>query len=114
MLEQVFPGQTEMARRMRELDWSKTPLGPVEQWPQSLRTSVSICLDCAFPIALWWGPGLTILYNDEYSSCLGGKHPAALSCPGAEVWSEIWDIVGPMLGGVVSTGEATRSRDLQL
>jgi hypothetical protein len=47
------------------------PLGPVEQWPQSLRTSVSTCLDCAFPIILWWGPELTILYNDEYSQFLG-------------------------------------------
>ncbi len=64
MLEQVFPGKSEMARRMRELDWSKTSLGPVEHWPQSLRTSVSTCLDCAFPIVLWWGPELTILYND--------------------------------------------------
>ena len=71
----AFIGTTEMARRMRELDWSKTPLGPVERWPQSLRTSVSTCLDCAFPIVLWWGPELTILYNDEYAQMLGAKHP---------------------------------------
>ena len=67
----VFAGNTEMARRMRELDWSKTPLGPSRQWPQSLRTSVSTCLDCAFPIVLWWGPELAILYNDEYAPILG-------------------------------------------
>ena len=115
MLEQVFPGHTEMARRMRELDWSQTPLGPVEQWPQSLRTSVSICLDCAFPIVLWWGPELAILYNDEYSSYLGPtKHPSALGQPGAIVWSEIWDVIAPMLSGVMTRAEATRSRDLLL
>jgi PAS domain-containing protein len=103
-----------MARRMRALDWSKTPLGSVDQWPQALRTSVSTCLDCAFPIVLWWGPDLSILYNDEYIDFLGPKHPAALGRPGAEVWAEIWDVINPMLSQVVTTGEPTRSRDLLL
>ena len=68
-LKQVFAGDTEMARRMRALDWSSTPLGPVGDWPPALLTSVSICLDCAFPIFVWWGPELVILYNDEYVPC---------------------------------------------
>ena len=111
----VFPGDSEMARRMRALDWSKTPLGPVEQWPASLRTSVSTCLDCAFPIVLWWGPELVILYNDEYMPMLGpAKHPAALGQRGAAVWPEIWDVIEPMLSQVMDRGEATRSRDLLL
>jgi hypothetical protein len=115
MLEDTFPGQTEMARRMRGLDWSQTALGPVDQWPQSLRTSVSTCLDCAFPIVLWWGPELAILYNDEYKQILGpAKHPSALGERGAKVWAEIWDIIGPMLTGVVARAEPTRSRDLML
>jgi signal transduction histidine kinase/DNA-binding response OmpR family regulator len=115
VIEDVFPGNTEMARRMRELDWSTTPLGPVEQWPQSLRTSVSTCLDCAFPIVLWWGPDLTILYNDEYRPMLGpSKHPVALGERGAKVWAEIWDVIGPMLAHVFERAEATRSRDLLL
>ncbi|HET9251822.1 MAG TPA: PAS domain S-box protein, partial [Candidatus Eisenbacteria bacterium] len=114
MLESIFPGATEMARRMRELDWSATSLGPVEGWPQSLRTSVSTCLDCAFPIVLWWGPELTILYNDEYRAALGSKHPGALGMPGSKVWAEIWDVIAPMLAQVMERGEATRSRDLLL
>jgi signal transduction histidine kinase len=104
-----------MARRMRELDWSRTALGPVERWPQALRTSVSTCLDCAFPIVLWWGPELVILYNDEYVPMLGAaKHPIALGQPGAVVWTEIWDVIQPMLGQVMERAEATRSRDLLL
>jgi signal transduction histidine kinase len=115
VIDEIFPGATEMARRMRELDWSGTPLGPVGSWPQSLRTSVSTCLDCAFPIVLWWGPELTILYNDEYRSLLGpAKHPAALGQPGARVWAEIWDVIEPMLTQVMARGEPTRSRDLLL
>ena len=114
-LDAIFPGNSEMARRMRELDWSQTALGPVEQWPQALRTSVSTCLNCAFPIVLWWGRDLTILYNDEYRPALGPeKHPAALGRPGATVWAEIWDVIEPMLTQVYTRGEATRSRDLLL
>jgi PAS domain S-box-containing protein len=115
MLEQIFPGRSEMARRMRALDWSHTPLGPVERWPSALLTSVSTCLDCAFPIVLWWGPELAILYNDEYRQILGpAKHPAALGQPGAQVWAEIWDVIGPMLAEVRERAEPTRSRDLLL
>ena len=104
-----------MARRMRELDWSQTALGSPLRWPQSLRTSVSTCLDCAFPIVLWWGPQLSILYNDEYAQILGPEKDAcALGRPGAEVWAEIWDVIEPMLSQVVRRGEPTRSRDLLL
>jgi PAS domain S-box-containing protein len=114
-LDAIFPGSSEMARRMRELDWSQTALGPVDRWPHALRTSVSTCLNCAFPIVLWWGPDLTILYNDEYSQALGPeKHPAALGQPGSTVWAEIWDVIEPMLMQVYTRGEATRSRDLML
>jgi len=47
LIESVFAGDSEMATRMRALDWSATPLGPVEQWPQALRTSVRMVLDSA-------------------------------------------------------------------
>jgi signal transduction histidine kinase len=99
---------------MRAHDWSATALGPRESWPQSLRTSISICLDCRFPILIWWGPDLVTLYNDDYAPMLGAKHPGALGRKGHEVWSELWPVVGPMLEQVMSTGVATQSRDLLL
>jgi PAS domain S-box-containing protein len=104
-----------MGALMRALDWSTTPLGPASEWPQSLLTSVSTCLGCAFPILIWWGPEHVMLYNDEYRQILGTeKHPAALGAPGRTVFPELWDVIGPMLGQVVSAGQATRSRDLLL
>jgi PAS domain S-box-containing protein len=99
---------------MRDRDWSRTLLGRPETWPQSLRTSVSTCLNCAFPILIWWGPALVKLYNDSYIEILGAKHPEALGSAGRDVWPEIWDVIGPMLGSVMSRGEATRAEDLQL
>ena len=104
-----------MGALFRRLDWSKTALGPVSDWPQSLLTTISTCIDCAFPILIWWGPKLVMLYNDEYRAILGSeKHPKALGTAGQEVWPEIWHVIGPMLNQVVQTGQATRSRDLLL
>jgi signal transduction histidine kinase len=96
---------------MRSLDWSQTALGPAEGWPQSLRSAVSVCIGSRFPIVLYWGPRRVVLYNDAYAEILGGKHPGALGRPCQEVWSEIWDVIAPMLEGVVATGQATWSQD---
>ena len=52
---------------MRNMDWSATTLGPTDTWPQSLRTSVSTCLNCSFPILVWWGPELVKLYKGRAS-----------------------------------------------
>jgi PAS domain S-box-containing protein len=102
-----------MAARMRAFDWSTSALGAPDEWPESLRTAVRICLTSRFPMILWWGPELRFLYNDAYLPLLGSKHPA-LGKPGREVWTEIWHIIGPMLEGVLTTGEATWSDDLLL
>uniref|UniRef100_UPI003B3AE859 PAS domain-containing protein n=1 Tax=Micromonospora sp. TaxID=1876 RepID=UPI003B3AE859 len=106
----VFTGASEMAARMRAFDWPATSLGAVADWPASLRTATRICLTSRFPMIVWWGPELRFLYNDAYGPLLGSKHPA-LGKPGDQVWGEIWHIIGPMLRGVVETGEATWSED---
>ena len=90
-----FPGDSEMAGRMRRLDWSRTELGPSEAWPAHLRQAVSLCLTSRFPILLWWGPSLSVLYNDAYVPLLGpSKHPRVLGRPGQECWGEIWNTIG--------------------
>jgi signal transduction histidine kinase/DNA-binding response OmpR family regulator len=110
----VSVGGGRLDELVRSFDWAKTPLGPAEAWPESLRTSVSTCLASRFPILLWWGPELVKIYNDAYAALLGAKHPGALGRPGREVWPEIWDIIGPMLTGVLERGEATWSEDQML
>ena len=106
-------GGGEMGARMREMDWSRTPLGPPEQWPQSLRSTVSMLLPSRAQIVLFWGPAFVVLYNDAYRPVFGAKHPHALGRPGAEAWSEIWDgQLRALLAGVVDTGEAFWARDL--
>lgn len=93
-LDLIVPG--EMARRVRELDWSQTPLGPPECWSPSLRVAAAMILASAFPMAIRWGPELVVLYNDAYRPILGDKHPAALGRPLRAVWGEIYDDLGPL------------------
>jgi PAS domain S-box-containing protein len=113
-VDEVLAGGGRMGELMRSINWSRTALGPVERWPQSLRTSVSTCLNSRFPILVWWGPELVMLYNDAYSLILGAKHPKSMGARGREVWPEIWPIIGPMLEGVLHRGEATWSENTML
>jgi len=105
-------GGGEMGQFIRGYDWSKTPLGPVESWPQSLRSAVSILLPSKAQICMFWGPELITLYNDAYRPVLGKKHPGALGLPVREVWSEIWETgLKALFEGVLQTGEAFWASD---
>lgn len=101
-------GGGEMGALTRSYDWSKTPVGSFEQWPQSLRTTVSIILRSDFPMFLWWGDEMIQFYNDAYRPSLGieGKHPKALGQRGVECWPEIWPIIYPLIQQVRHTGES--------
>ncbi|BBZ46069.1 ATP-binding protein [Mycobacterium parmense] len=105
----------EMGRRFAEFDWAAHPLGSPRDWAREVRSAVATTLTSRFPLALWLGPqDLFVVYNEAYIEILGDKHPAALGQPGRDVWWDIWDSIGPMLAGVITTGEATWSRDLML
>jgi PAS domain S-box-containing protein len=113
--ETIFVGDSEMALLMRTHDWTQTPLGPVETWPQSLQTTVSLCLESPSPIVIWWGDHWTLLYNDACKPILGStKHPRALGRSGREFWAEIWNVIEPQLTQVFMTGQATWCEDLLL
>ena len=87
-------GGGEMAEVIRTLDWAKTPLGPLESWPQSLRTIVSLCLNSNFPIAIAWGPEQTQIYNDGFRPSCGVRHPQTMGQDFRECWALAWPIVG--------------------
>ena len=106
-------GGGEMGARTRALDWAATPLGPLADWPQSLRSAVGMMLVSRAQVILFWGPEFVVLYNDAYRPVFGGKHPSALGRPGREAWREIWEQqLGPLLQGVVDTGETFWATDL--
>src|ERR1051325_5814956 len=88
-------GGGEMGESIRAFDWSRTPLGPIEGWPQSLRSALSICLNSTSPIPLYGGGDLVLLYSDGWSPTPGEKPPWALGRPAGEAWPEIWHIMEP-------------------
>src|SRR5688572_20850607 len=104
-------GGGELGELTRSFDWSKTSVGSPENWPQSLRTTISIVLNSKFPMFVWWGEDLVQFYNDAYRPSLGneGKHPKALGQTGVECWPEIWPIIKPLIDQVLAGGEATWS-----
>ena len=111
----VFRADQEIGRDLAAVDWASTPLGPVDSWPQSLRTTVNILLASRFPMWMAWGPDLTFFCNAAYRrDTLGLKYPWALGRPAREVWSEIWPDVSPRIEHVLSSGEATWDEALML
>jgi PAS domain S-box-containing protein len=94
-----------MGERIRGHDWSATPLGPPETWPDALRSALSIALHSTFPTAVYWGPDLHLLYGDAWAPIPADKHPWALGRPARDVWSDIWNVIEPQFRQVLDTGQ---------
>jgi signal transduction histidine kinase len=110
-LDHIF-ARGEMADRTRAYDWASTPVGPIDQWPELLRSTVNTLLGSRQPMFLWWGSELTQFYNDAYRPSLGSdKHPKALGQPGRECWPEIWAVIGPLIQRVMEQGEPHWAED---
>ncbi|MFD0751892.1 ATP-binding protein [Mucilaginibacter calamicampi] len=99
--EQFLSGGGEMGKLIRSLDWSQTALGPIENWPQSLRTSVSLCLSSTFPILIAWGPETIQIYNDSYRPICGAKHPESMGMN----FRICWETALPVVGDAFTRGE---------
>jgi PAS domain S-box-containing protein len=90
-----------MRARVRELDWARTPLGPIDRWPSALVVVVDLMLGSAFPQIVLWGPELVQIYNDAYRPLIGVKHPSALGRPIRESWPELWEASRPQFERVL-------------
>jgi PAS domain S-box-containing protein len=102
-----------MIERVRTFDWASTPLGPMAEWPQSLRTAVDMVLHSGHAMCLIWGADRIHIYNDAYAPILGARHPAALGSPTVNVWPELWDQVRPLIDRTFA-GESIVVRDQPL
>ncbi|WDR05107.1 HWE histidine kinase domain-containing protein [Devosia rhodophyticola] len=102
----------EMGQLMRAHDWANSPLGPPENWPQSLRLTIRLILNTRHPMFIWWGPDLIQFYNDAYRLTMGPeRHPSALGQCGRDCWQEIWPIIGPQIEQVMSGRGSTWDED---
>jgi PAS domain S-box-containing protein len=106
-------GGGDMGALIRSMDWSATPLGPLAQWPQSLRTSVSLCLSSTFPILVAWGPEHIQIYNDAYRPICGAKHPSSMGEPFKVCWATALPVVGDAFDSA-SRGHGAYIHDQQM
>lgn len=99
-------GSGEMATLIRAHDWSRSSLGPIGSWSETLQGAVSMMLSAQIPMQLFWGAELIALYNDAMKPALAEKHPHSLGQPGQGVWEEAWPVIGGQLLNVLERGEA--------
>jgi PAS domain S-box-containing protein len=103
--EGLIRSKSRMAALIQAHDWRATPLGPIEDWPDTLLLSVNLTLACAFPSLVFWGKELVQLYNDAFIPLLAERHPSGLGHTAHECWWDAWQIVGPNLERVMNDGE---------
>jgi PAS domain S-box-containing protein len=107
-----LPCHGELAELIRTFNWEATPVGPFDQWPDSLKTILNIVLTSNHPMFIWWGPDLIQFYNDAYRKTMGPeRHPGALGQRGRECWQEIWPIIGPQIDSIMAGGASTWHED---
>jgi PAS domain S-box-containing protein len=94
----------EMGELIRSYNWAQTSLGSIENWPMSLKTTISLILRSPYPMFIWWGRELIMFHNDAYVPVLGKKHPEALGKSAKEMWAEIWPEIGPLADEVFNGG----------
>ena len=104
----------KMSALIAAKDWENTSLGCPDQWPQSLRTTLSIMLASRFPMSFYWGPQLIFFYNDAFRPSLGyeGRHPFVLGMPAREAWPDIWPIIEPFFTEVLTFGKSLWNEDV--
>ena len=107
-------GGGEAGARMRAVDWSTTPLGAPQRWPQSLKTIVRVLLDSRYAMWMLWGPELTFFCNDAYLPTVGIKRDWVIGARSDKVWEEIWPDIGPRIARVLEQGQATWDEGLLL
>jgi PAS domain S-box-containing protein len=103
-----------MGALMRSIDWSNTPIGPVESWSPTLRTMLRLLLVNRLPMVLWWGPDFIQFYNDPFWFALGARHLRSMGQPASECWAEIWHIIGPPIETPFRGGDPTWMDDIFL
>src|SRR6267142_217431 len=106
-MNDFLAGGGQVGALVRSLDWSKTPIGPVESWSPTLRTMVRLILSNRLPMFLWWGPEFCQISNDASWPAVGGMHPSSLGQPASECWAEMWPVIGPLIETPFRGGEAT-------
>jgi len=103
-----------MVTPMRSIDWSKTALGPVETWSETLRMMAQLIESNRLQMFLWWGPQFIQIHNGALGLDLGPAHPLSIGRPASACWAEHWHILGPLIERPFRGGPASWTKDIFL
>lgn len=103
-----------MADHVRAYAWEATPLGPIEDWSDTLVSAVDQVLSTPQPATLCWCDDLIFFYNDAAIPTLGSKHPAALGKSYREVFAEAWSLVGAEIEACYDRGQTVVREDVAI
>src|SRR5262245_8980137 len=113
LLRRVFPGDSEVAARLRQVDWMSNELGMPDTWPPSLQSAVATCLTSRVPMQVWWKR--VVLYNDASIQLVGHRHPSALARSGLDVLGEhAWQALEPVMQRAMETAATTWCENVRL
>ncbi len=101
----------ELGGLIAELDWSRTSLGPIETWPEVLKTTVALILQSPVPIVTLWGDDGVMVYNDSYARFAGNRHPQILGLKVLDAWPEAADWNRNVMEKVYRCGEVLSFED---
>jgi PAS domain S-box-containing protein len=104
----------ELSGLIARFDWAATPLGPLESWSPTLRTTVALILRSAVPVVTLWGEDGIMIYNDAYSLVAGARHPDLLGSKVREGWPEVAQFNDHVMEAVYARGGTLSYRDQEL
>ncbi len=102
-----------MVEEIRAFNWGATTLGPIENWPPALKTTLRLVLASRQPMCFFWGEDLLQFHNDAYLPILAGRETNPLGQPFREYWADVWDGVEPFVH-LALNGEGTWMENLPL
>ncbi|KAF7562145.1 hypothetical protein G7046_g1987 [Stylonectria norvegica] len=96
----------------RSIEWGLTPLGPMDSWSPEFRQAANLCMSYPYPVTLFWGSELTMLYNLAYATeVAGNKHPAMMATGASGPFAEVWGSLAPVFAETARTGVSHRSEN---
>ncbi|OQV10554.1 PA domain-containing protein [Cladophialophora immunda] len=99
------------------VDWDTTDFGPLESWPISLRTVVSIVLADNSPAVVYWGPSFSACFNlTAYNDvCQRLNNRSGIQgMPFKDIWEQSWSTLESFFRAMQDSSRTMKSMEVTL
>ncbi|TVY46783.1 Hybrid signal transduction histidine kinase K [Lachnellula occidentalis] len=101
---------TPFQKSILDVDWDKSPFGPISTWPIQLKQMVLLVVQDHTPALVFWGDQNNVIYNEYFIPLIGNKHPGLQGQDPYVGLPEIWDRFDELLASQRETGETILER----